>query len=106
LLAQEGHRLRPFSASRERLGVDLDGGAQRRGDPAIAVQPASAQQFESQFAGPADYDSAWSSRLASSVKWPAFRKGLIKSFCALGRSFSRLLTRASCRPALGWTILE
>jgi hypothetical protein len=38
LLAQKGDGLRPFSAGRERLGVDLDGGAQRRGEPAIAVQ--------------------------------------------------------------------
>ena len=51
MLAQKGDGLRPFSAGRERLGVDLDGGAQRRGEPAIAVQLVSAQQFESQFAG-------------------------------------------------------
>jgi len=50
LLAQKGDGLRPFSAGRERQSVDLDRTAQRRGEPGIAVQLASAQEIESQFA--------------------------------------------------------
>jgi hypothetical protein len=51
LAAQKGDGLQPFSAGREHLSVDFDRGAQRRGEPAIAVQWASAEEFESQFAG-------------------------------------------------------
>ena len=50
-LAQKVERLGHFAAGRQNLGMNLDGGAQRHGQPGIGVQLASAQQVERELAG-------------------------------------------------------